>query len=318
MSFTINAPNLSVLPGRSIFSVPSQFISSPGSYHELSSSILHETADSDFAIFFTSHPHENNYFWHEVGNKAIISFWGWERLTNLPISNGAVFFICAVVLQGLRLGIRHYECTGCINDFWIDKSDIDLGMRSGTICATCQNLLPLHGARKYASVINQIQIILGHLRHASSQGLDICDYWVSRSKTEEFDVFLCHNSKDKPAVRELNMRLKSAGIRTWLDEEQLPPGSLWQEILEEQIGSIRTAAVLVGESGFGPWQDVETRAFLAEFARRKCRVIPSALVGCPSAPQLPLFLSQFTWVDFREPDSNPFEKLMWGITGIKQ
>jgi hypothetical protein len=36
--------------------------------------------------------------------------------------------------------------------------------------------------------------------------------------TRDFDVFLCHNSTDKPAVRRIRELLKEHGILPWLDE----------------------------------------------------------------------------------------------------
>ncbi len=39
-----------------------------------------------------------------------------------------------------------------------------------------------------------------------------------------FDVFLCHNSLDKPLVRKIHDILEELGIRAWLDEKQLRPG----------------------------------------------------------------------------------------------
>jgi hypothetical protein len=33
-----------------------------------------------------------------------------------------------------------------------------------------------------------------------------------------YDVFLSHNQADKPQVRRLAERLRSAGVRVWLDE----------------------------------------------------------------------------------------------------
>ncbi len=48
----------------------------------------------------------------------------------------------------------------------------------------------------------------------------------------EFNVFLSHNSKDKPAVRRLANALEARGIRAWLDERELVPGRPWQEALE--------------------------------------------------------------------------------------
>jgi hypothetical protein len=44
---------------------------------------------------------------------------------------------------------------------------------------------------------------------------------AQESRAEVFDVFLCHNSADKPAVREIAQKLKKEGIKPWLDEEQI-------------------------------------------------------------------------------------------------
>jgi len=133
----------------------------------------------------------------------------------------------------------------------------------------------------------------------------------------EFDVFLCHNSQDKPEVIEIANHLKAIGIVPWLDKWQLRPGISWQSLLESQIGSVKSAAVFVGSSGLGPWQTQEIEAFLREFVKRKCPVIPVLLANAPQEPQLPIFLNSMTWVDFRQSDLNPIEQLAWGITGNK-
>lgn len=132
---------------------------------------------------------------------------------------------------------------------------------------------------------------------------------------ESFDVFMCHNSQDKPAVKRLAHELRSRQIAPWLDEEQIPPGRPWQSVLTDAIPRIRTASVFVGPSGIGPWQDQEIQAFLNEFARRSCPVIPVLLSQQPGAvrPELPLFLRNYMWI---EQDSDAFfERLVWGITG---
>ncbi|HEX4955920.1 MAG TPA: TIR domain-containing protein, partial [Thermoanaerobaculia bacterium] len=134
----------------------------------------------------------------------------------------------------------------------------------------------------------------------------------------KFDVFLCHNSQDKPAVKAIGERLKEEGLAPWLDEWELPPGLPWMRELEAQIPFIRSAAVFVGPDGFGPWQQMELEAFLREFVKRRCPVIPVILDGLEHPPDLPVFLSGMTWVDFREKDSNPWERLIWGITGEKR
>ncbi len=138
-----------------------------------------------------------------------------------------------------------------------------------------------------------------------------------RSKREEgrFDVFLCHNSADKPAVKRLGDGLKARGLLPWLDEWELPPGQAWQELLERQIQRIGSAAVCIGPAGISPWHQQEMRGFISEFVDRRVPVIPVLLPGAPAKPELPLFLRQFTWVDFRRDDPDPFDQIVWGITG---
>ena len=136
-----------------------------------------------------------------------------------------------------------------------------------------------------------------------------------RSKRRTFDVFLCHNSGDKPVVKDIGERLKERGIRPWLDEWELRPGMPWQKNLENQIQSIKAAAVFVGTNGIGPWQDMELDAFLRELVNRKCPVIPVILPQCKTTPELPVFLRGMQWVDFRKEMPDPLERLIWGITG---
>ncbi len=132
-------------------------------------------------------------------------------------------------------------------------------------------------------------------------------------ETNDFDVFLCHNNKDKPEVKRIGERLKEFGMYPWLDEWELQPGKSWQRSLEQQITQIRSAAVFVGKDGIGPWQQEELEAFLSEFVKRGCPVIPVLLPDAPKEPQLPVFLKLRTWVDFRSWD--PLKQLVWGITG---
>ena len=133
----------------------------------------------------------------------------------------------------------------------------------------------------------------------------------------EFDVFLCHNSQDKPEVKEIAETLKQQGLTPWLDEWELQPGLPWQRELEKQIQNIKSAAVFVGGSGIGPWQQMEIEAYLRRFVKQGCPVIPVLLPNAPNQPDLPLFLEGMTWVDFRRLSPKPMERLIWGITGIK-
>jgi hypothetical protein len=138
-----------------------------------------------------------------------------------------------------------------------------------------------------------------------------------------FDVFLSHNSKDKPAVRTLAAALKQRGLSVWLDECELRPGLTWQDALEDIVIGCKSATVCFGSSGVGPWEEPEMQALLRRFVNDKkvgnvVPIIPVLLPGAPSDVKLPLFLEAFTWVDLRRgltPDG--LELLRWGITGEK-
>lgn len=133
-----------------------------------------------------------------------------------------------------------------------------------------------------------------------------------------FDVFLSHNSKDKPAVVELGEALQARGLRVWLDQWELVPGRPWQEAIEEVIETVTSAAVLIGKDGIGPWEEPEMRACLDQCVARRMPVIPVLLPGAGAQPKLPLFLRQVTWVDLRGGlTANRLDRLQWGITGIK-
>jgi CheY-like chemotaxis protein len=136
--------------------------------------------------------------------------------------------------------------------------------------------------------------------------------------TRAYDVFLSYNSKDVTAAVALAERLRDAGIRVWIDAWALVPGRSWQEALESMIEQTRTAAVLVGPSGLGPWEIPEMRACLSECVSRSMPVIPVLLPGTQDCPVLPLFLRQFTWVDMRGGITpRCIERMVWGITGMR-
>jgi hypothetical protein len=141
---------------------------------------------------------------------------------------------------------------------------------------------------------------------------------VHPKHTNGFDVFLCHNSRDKEAVKKIARGLRERGISPWLDEWELRPGVPWQPVIEGMIREGKAVAVFIGRSGLGPWQNVEQQAFLQEFNNRGCAVIPVILPECDRDPDIPIFLNRMTRVDFRKQVPDPLESLIWGITGDKR
>jgi tetratricopeptide (TPR) repeat protein len=137
-------------------------------------------------------------------------------------------------------------------------------------------------------------------------------------KRFEFDVFLAHNSVDKPHVRAIAAKLRERGLKPWLDEEQIPPGKSFQEEIQKAIPQIKAAAIIIGTTGLGKWQIQELRSLMSQFVNRKTPVIPVLLPGVNKIPGDLLFLQELNWVSFKNiDDAAAFHKLEWGITQVK-
>src|SRR5262245_65205334 len=95
-----------------------------------------------------------------------------------------------------------------------------------------------------------------------------------------YDVFLSHQSGDKPLVESIAARLiDEQGLRPFLDKWHLIPGEPWQEALEEALDQSGTCAVFLGKT-LGPWQNEEMRSALETRIRdAEFRVIPVLLPG---------------------------------------
>jgi hypothetical protein len=139
--------------------------------------------------------------------------------------------------------------------------------------------------------------------------------------TYKHDVFLSHNSKDKPAVKWLATKLEDeANLKIFLDIWNLIPGDPWQEDLENALDASRTVAVFLGPAGISGWHNEELRdAINTRVSNPERRVVPILLPGTtmPENDEIPNFLQRLTWVDFRAglDDKDAFRHLVAGIRG---
>lgn len=136
-----------------------------------------------------------------------------------------------------------------------------------------------------------------------------------KMETGDYDVFMCYNSKDKEQVMAIGERLKALGILPWLDIRDTRPGARFQKELQKQLKSVKAAVIFFGPRGTGPWQELEVETLLGQMAKRKRPLIPVILEGRVGNPRLPGFLDLRHIVDMRNADPDPFEQLVWGITG---
>jgi GTPase SAR1 family protein/nucleotide-binding universal stress UspA family protein len=129
----------------------------------------------------------------------------------------------------------------------------------------------------------------------------------------EHDVFLSYHWRDKEAVRSIAQQLSNRGLRPWMDERQLRPGSAWQPELEEIIARVPAAALVIGAQR-GPWQTKEIYAFIEQSVSRGCVIVPVLLPDANTA-DLPVFLKGLMWVNLAVPEPDPLDQLVWGVTG---
>ncbi|XZN96460.1 MAG: toll/interleukin-1 receptor domain-containing protein [Microcoleus sp.] len=132
-----------------------------------------------------------------------------------------------------------------------------------------------------------------------------------------FDVFLAHNSQDKPQVRAIAFNLKRRGLKVWLDEEQIPPGRPFQDAIQQALQNVKSAAIFIGTEGLGKWQILELRSLISRLLEADIPIIPVLLPGVEGIPDNLLFLRQLNWVSF-EKSIDDFEALDKLESGIRQ
>ena len=98
---------------------------------------------------------------------------------------------------------------------------------------------------------------------------------------ERYDIFLSHNSADKPLVEEIaEQLLEDEGIRSWLDAWSIPGGTRWRVEIEEALASCETCAVILGGHGWGEYHLRKARTALEHKQQDPgFRVIPVLLPG---------------------------------------
>lgn len=137
-----------------------------------------------------------------------------------------------------------------------------------------------------------------------------------------YDVFLCHNSKDKDAVRTINEILRQEfGLSTYLDEAAIVGGDLWEQGIQSALAAARACLVIVGPHGWGKYQlEQEARpAVVRRGVDSSFRVIPVLLPGAEVAALSDFadFFSPTHWINFEEriDDTLTIRTLAFAIRG---
>lgn len=159
----------------SVIDFEEENISKPDSFDKLRNVLEREFKVYDRIFCFTDKPYEDNYFFYEHKLLSIYSFYAWNELTNLPKSNGALYFIIDyLALQVDPTEFRHQKETGCIYDFLWNKDGIDDGMRQAKICPNCLERLSEHlKDEEQFSILEDLKILMNALSNSSKWNQDI-------------------------------------------------------------------------------------------------------------------------------------------------
>jgi hypothetical protein len=124
----------------------------------------------------------------------------------------------------------------------------------------------------------------------------------------EYDVFLSHNSKDKPRVLRLAERLQAEGVRVWFDAWVIKPGDDIYLAIERGLEAARVQVLCLSEAALeSEWVTLERSTVLFRDPSNKGRrFIPLLLDDCV----LPDTLRRYKYVDFRAESEAAFAEVL--------
>jgi hypothetical protein len=160
---------------KSKFALESGLISKPKTFNNTRNLLKSTFEKYDKVFCFTVKQYSDNYFFYEHKDLTIFSFHAWNYLTDLPISNGVLYFI----IDYLALHIdpsdfRHRDITGCIYDFLGDKTGVDDGMRQSRFCSNClKRLSEVLTDENELKLFDDLQILMNHLSDSSRWNKDV-------------------------------------------------------------------------------------------------------------------------------------------------
>ncbi len=122
-----------------------------------------------------------------------------------------------------------------------------------------------------------------------------------------YDVFLSHNQADKPKVRRLAERLRSAGVRVWFDEWVIKAGDIISLKVDEGLEQSRVLLLCISPEALASgWVALErSTAVHRDPSNAGRRFIPLLLEECA----LPDTLAKYKYLDFREESEAAFAEV---------
>jgi len=116
----------------------------------------------------------------------------------------------------------------------------------------------------------------------------------------KYDLFASYSGADADWVKKLAIHLEVEQHKVWIYQWDIQPAERWQDAIEEAIQTSRKHAVVLSpEVMKSSWIKLECDVMLdLAVSGDRGRFVPLLLKDCDT----PLFVRQFQWIDFRDPD----------------
>lgn len=117
-------------------------------------------------------------------------------------------------------------------------------------------------------------------------------------------IFISYSNKDSEFVHKLKNDLNRGGFSTWLDVEQIEPGTMWQDAIKSGIQSCEVMIIVLSNNYFSSsWVSFE-------FALSKSKKIFTIKIDDVSSQKFPKTISTIQWIDFSKNYKLAFETLV--------
>lgn len=177
----------------------------------------------DLIIFVTKKPLKNGFFYDEMFEQSkrvtIISLADWHEFTGLPIENGILHFFNMTIAEIIDPTFRHFDNSGCVYDFLVDKMGVDHAMKAGTICKTCKKRI-FQKAKSHEKIIalKNLQLLQTDLASASKENSSILDYWRKSKKNR---IKITPNRKNELSFRDKILENELVRIQELIEDLDL-------------------------------------------------------------------------------------------------
>lgn len=105
-------------------------------------------------------------------------------------------------------------------------------------------------------------------------------------------VFISYSRTDAPLARELSTALANAGLRPWLDADEIRAGERWKERVAQMLRDARVMVILLTpSSAHSPRTFFEVGAAVADH-----KIIIPVLSDDMNPGDIPALLREFQWI----------------------